>query len=325
MGSYTNSFAAGVRGSTGVLLLSIVALLSMAIVGSSVRAADLRLRYLGAAGWEMRSGDTVVLVDPYISRVPYGSARGGPGQKVFGMSDEIQPDTALIDSIIERADYILVQHAHPDHIFDVPYIARKTGAKVLASASASSILRASGVPEEQILTIGGGEDYQFGDLSIRVVPSLHSALDGKQYFDPRRHPHDLEGPVTLAHLIEGGSFMYLCRFEGHEVLTMGSMNFIEREIQGLQPDVLLAGAGSSRSEIHRYTERLLAGTGYPGIVFATHWDNFFVPYDDEAALASARREKADPFVEEARAASPGSSIRIPRHLEWIRIEETHKD
>lgn len=318
-------FATTRRHKAAGLLLTILVLICIALTGSPASAAELRLRYLGAAGWEMRSGDTVVLVDPYISRVPYGSVQGKPGQKVYGMSDELQPDTALIDRIIERADYILVQHAHPDHIFDVPYIARKTGAKVLASASASSILRAAGVPESQIYTIVGGEDYQFGDLSIRVLPSLHSALDGKQYFDPRQHPDKLEGPITLSHLIEGGSFMYLCRFEGHEVLTMGSMNFIEREIQGLTPDVLLAGAGSSRTEIYRYTERLLAGTGHPGIVFATHWDNFFVPYDDEAALASSRQEKAEPFVAEAREASPGSSIRIPRHLEWISIEQPHKD
>lgn len=302
-------------------LQAAVVLAAIAILGSQASATELRLRYLGAAGWEMRSGDTVVLVDPYISRVPYGSVQGKPGQKVFGMADRIEPDTGMIDRIIERADYILVQHAHPDHIFDVPYIASRTGAKVLASASASSILRASGVPGAQILTIVGGEDYQFGDLSIRVVPSLHSALDGKQYFDPRRHPDTLEGPVTLSHLIEGGSFMYLVRFEGHKVLTMGSMNFIEREIQDLAPDVLLAGAGSSRTEIHRYTERLLAGTGHPRVVLATHWDNFFVPYDDDAALSAARTEKAEPFAKEARAASPGSSVRIPRHLEWITLDD----
>lgn len=35
--------------------------------------------------------------------------------------------------------------------------------------------------------------------------------------------------------------MFLARFDSHSVLTMGSMNFIERELEGLTPDILLAG------------------------------------------------------------------------------------
>ena len=237
------------------------------------------------------------------------------------MTDEVEPDTALIDRHIDKADFILVHHAHPDHIFDVPYIAKKTGAKVLATDTASNILRAAGVPDGQIYTVEGGEDYQFGEVSIRVIPSLHSALAGKHYFDPRRHGEDLQGPLRLEHLVEGGSLMFLVRFGDRAVLTMGSMNYIERELQGLAPDVLLAGAGSSRQEIHRYTERLLASTGYPRVVLPTHWDDFMVPYDDQAALAKARREKAEPFAAEARAASPQSEVIIPTHLVPVLVEE----
>lgn len=116
-----------------------------------------------------------------------------------------------------------------------------------------------------------------------------------------------------------GSLMFLCRINGTEVLTMGSMNFIENELRGLRPDILLAGAGSSRTEIYKYTERLLRATGSPRVVIPTHWDDFYVPYEDEAAQVLARKEKAEPFIAEVAAAAPKSRAVIPVHLKTITV------
>ncbi len=121
-------------------------------------------------------------------------------------------------------------------------------------------------------------------------------------------------------MIEGGSLMFLIRIDGSEILTMGSMNFIEREIQGLSPDVLLAGSANSRLNIYKYTERLLSLTNFPGIVIPTHWDNFSVPYDDKEALEQARKAKADPFVKEVNELSPEIRVIIPEHLKPIKIK-----
>jgi len=292
-----------------------------AVLAPAALAADLRLTYLGAAGWEMKSGDVVVLVDPYLSRIRYGGPRVDDGRRHFGGEDIPVSDTALIDRTIERADYILVQHAHPDHILDVPYIAKKTGAKVIATETANNILRAYGVPDEQLYTVQGGEDYEFGDFSVRVVPSLHSALGQKGYFSSERYHEVPKAPLRIIDHIEGGALMFLVRLGGKDVLTMGSMNFFENEVAALKPDVLLAGAGSSRTEIYRYTERLLKAAGLPDVVIPTHWDNFFVPYEDEASQDLARNEKVEPFVQEASAASPKSRIIVPRHLVPIVLQD----
>ncbi len=305
-----------------VLLLACLAswLPAQAQAQAQAQAGDLQLKYLGAAGWEIRHGDVVVLVDPYVSRIPrdrYGGRNLGPDDDYL-LSNS---DPRRVDEVVTRADYILVQHAHPDHFLDIPYIAKKTGAKVVASETANNLLRAYGVPDEQLYTVQGGEDYAFGDLSLRVVPALHSALSGKQYFNATRYTEPPSTPLKGGAFIEGGSLMFLVRLGGREVLTMGSMNFVENEVRGLKPDILLAGAGLARTEIHRYTERLLAATGFPRIVIPTHWDDFFVPYDDQAAQVKARAEKADVFVEEARAASPGSRIIVPTHLVPIVISD----
>lgn len=280
----------------------------------------LRLRYLGAAGWELQSNGLVVLIDPYISRIKYdGEGQKDDPRKDFALTDAPESDVKLIDKIITKADFILVHHTHPDHAMDVPYIARKTGAKVIGTETTKNLLRAAGVPERQLYAVQGGEDYQFERFSVRAIPSLHSALNEKRYFNSRRHGADFKGPLRLEHFIEGGSLMFLCRINGTDVLTMGSMNFIENELRDVRPDILLAGAGSSRAEIFKYTERLVTVTGLPRIVIPTHWDNFTVPYENQAAQAQARKEKADPFIAEVAAASPQSRAIVPIHLGTITV------
>jgi len=96
------------------------------------------------------------------------------------------------------------------------------------------------------------------------------------------------------------------------------MNFIEKEIQGLTPDIILPGVNFSRLEIYNYTERLLMATGFPKTVIPAHWDNYRVPYgySQEKAINS----KIKPFIEEVRAASPESEVIVPVHLETISIK-----
>lgn len=288
------------------------------------RAQNLEMTYLGTAGWIMRQGELTILVDPYISRL---KLKGGPiseedTRKSFGRTDVFESDTNLINTIVDRADFILVHHAHFDHLSDVPYIAGKTGATVVASETACNILRSYGIPDKQLVTVKGGEDYDFESFSVRVVPSLHSALNDKHYFNSTNYTEVPKGPLSISDFPEGGSFMFLIRFPGQKILTMGSMNFIERELEGLKPDVLLAGVNFSRLEIYKYTERLLKVTGYPKTVIPVHWDNYRVPY--HFSQEEAIQTKIVPFIEEVRAAHPQTEIIIPKHLEAITIPGNNK-
>jgi len=151
-------------------------------------AQPLEMTYFGAAGWKITDGNVVVLIDPWPSRLKYGGG-GHPDddRPDFARTDLAWSDTTLIDSLITEADFILVHHGHFDHLGDVPYIARKTGAKVIGTETTIMILRAYGIPNDQLYAVGGGEDYQFDDFSVRVVPGIHSALNEKHYHDTRRY------------------------------------------------------------------------------------------------------------------------------------------
>jgi L-ascorbate metabolism protein UlaG (beta-lactamase superfamily)/enamine deaminase RidA (YjgF/YER057c/UK114 family) len=280
----------------------------------------LEMTYFGTAGWRISDGKVVVLIDPYLSRLKYGGG-GHPEdhRPAFARTDPAWSDTALIDSHITEADFILCTHSHFDHLGDVPYIARKTGAKVIGHETAIRILRAYGIPDEQLYTVKGGEDYQFEEFSVRVVPGLHSALGEKHYYDSRRYDErtELEAPLRIEQFIEGGSLNFLARFHRQTVLAMGSMNFIEREFEGLKPDILLAGINGSRLGLYDYDRRLLTATGFPPVVIPTHWDNFRLPYGF-SQQANIERNVL-PFIEAARAVSPGSTVITPVHLEPIRV------
>lgn len=302
-------------------VISIVFLLC----GYSTQAQDstaLKLNYLGTAGWQIIDGDLTILIDPYISRIKLGrgpSISADDHRRPYSRTDYFESDTLLIDSLIPKADYILVHHSHFDHLSDVPYIARKTGAKVIGSETTCKILAAYGIPDENLYRIRGGEDYQFPEFSVQVIPSLHSALNKKLYFDNRVLPDSLKAPLKIGDFIEGGSFMYFLRLSSHTILTMGSMNYIEKEIRGINPDILFAGVNFSRLEIYQYTVRLLQATGYPKTVIPVHWDNFRIPYGypQERALEM----KVKPFIDEVKEASPYSKVVVPQHLKEIILEK----
>ncbi len=289
------------------------------------RADSITLRYLGAAGWvistavEGSADGIVVLVDPYLTRANYSgrpSADPTDTRPYYSRSDTLFSDTEVVDAQIDRADYILVQHSHPDHVMDVPYLANRTGAVVIGHESTINIMRAYGVPNSQLITVRGGEDYDFGEVSIRVIPSLHSPLGDKRYDQSAVVEEGVRRPLRIDQLVEGGSLMFMVRLGGHQVMTMGSMNFIEREVEGLRPDIALVGAAPSHLEIWEYTPRLMRALGFPSVVIPTHADNFRVPYGSPTAY---RTEWVDSFAEEVRVASPDSRVIIPRHLEAFRL------
>ena len=285
---------------------------------------------MGAAGWRITDGTTVILVDPYLSRIlgpppplapPY-SRLPGDARPVYGWNDVAVPDMAAIDAHVPRADFILVTHTHYDHVLDVPHIALKTHCTVIGTESTENVMRAYGVPEGQLITVRGGEDYDFGVFSVKVIPSLHSPLDHKHYFSSEMAPAGMKAPLTLLQMHpEGGTLAFLIRFQSHKILVFGGMNYIEREIEGLEPNVVLVGAASSRKEIYDYTGRLMRGLHFPPLVLPTHWDNFFAPYE---VSQQSSVDALQSFVQEVRAASPNTKVVVPKYFEPIPLQPATK-
>lgn len=286
---------------------------------------ELRFTHFGAAGWSITDGETVILLDPYLSRVNFQGRRYGPHDATNDPNDPRPPvkidepafsDTAAIDRHVPKADYIILSHSHFNHAMDAPAIAKKTGAVVIGTESTCNIAVNGGVPDEQIHAVRGGEDYEYGKFSLRVIPSLHSALSCKLYKDFGTVPQKSE-PLRLDEYVEGGTLAYLIRIGGREVLLFGSMNYVEREVEGLRPDVVFVASAPPRLEIHGYTERLLRALGHPRLVVATHWDDQGLPF---GAPQDRALKQTEPFIAEVKAVSPEAEVFVPLHFQTLVLD-----
>lgn len=314
---------------TSLLLFAVIPAV-LAGQGADSSHSQVTLKWLGTAGWEISDGNIVILLDPYVSRILGPQPPGRPAYKqqpgdtrpLYGWDDAPALDARAVDSLVPKANFILVSHTHYDHVLDVPHIALNTHATVIGTQSTANVLRAFGVPEGQLISVRGGEDYQFDSFSLKVIPSLHSPLDHKHYFSSSVAAEGMKAPLTLRQMHpEGGTLAFLIRFHGHQILAFGGMNYIEREIEGLQPDVVLVGAAASRSEIYDYCGRLMRALRFPPLVIPTHWDNLAAPFnasqqDDVDALKS--------FVQEIKAASPKTKVIVPKYFEWIALDNALK-
>ena len=287
-----------------------------------LNTGEIQLTYLGQAGYEITDGKTVVLVDPVISmmKLRRDTKPGGLNLKQE-IASTLTPDVEEIDARIKHADYILITHGHYDHALDAGYISNKTGAVIIGHETTANIARAYDVPPDKLLIVKGGEDFEFGAFSLKVIPSLHTAVFHKFYYsDPLASqlggyaPKGLKAPLRGSDFAEGGDLMYLLRIAGHQVLIMGSMNYIEREVEGLRPDIAIVGALPNRHEIYDYTGRLMRALGHPHTVFPTHWF-----YCGAPAWKDVQTKDVKEFAREVESASPESKVVIPNCFDPVVI------
>ncbi|GAB2959750.1 MBL fold metallo-hydrolase [Amycolatopsis acidiphila] len=291
------------------------AVLAGALPAAAAQGNGVSLRWWGNNGWEIRlPGGRTVLIDPWLTRFRTGTyTPAGADPKT-----PISVDTALIDRYVDsgelRADHILVTHGHYDHLTDVPYLARKTGATVLGTETHLNLLAALGAPEGQLSLATGGEYLDFGSYTIRVLRALHSESGSRATvaFPGTRPGFGLTKPpvpTEIRHLVEGGTLAYEVAGGGVSVLDFGGSNYVESELAGLRPDVVLMPVGGG--SIHEYAARLLRTVGFPRYVLPTHWDDFDYPLDEPArdwgGLAALRTAVAQ--------ASPSSRFAVVDHLQ----------
>ncbi|MCM6773625.1 MBL fold metallo-hydrolase [Nocardia sp. CDC159] len=281
-----------------------------------VGASGVSVRWWGNNGWEITAGGKTVLIDPWITRFRTGTytEQGADPQT------PISVDTALIDSYLDsgrlRADHILVTHGHYDHLTDVPYLAQRTGATVLGTETHLNLMAALGAPEQQLALVTGGEDLLFEGYQIRVLRALHSALGPRAQIPyPGTRPGygaaKLPRPRVIADLVEGGTLAYHVTVNGIGVLNFGGSNYIESELVGLRPDVLLLPAGGAK--VRDYVTRLLRTLGNPRYVVPTHWDDFDYPLGEPARDAGG----LEPLRKAVTAASSDSRFVVLNHLETL--------
>ncbi|MEL3946067.1 MBL fold metallo-hydrolase [Streptomyces sp. LNU-CPARS28] len=282
---------------------------------SRTRAADsVTYRWLGTSGWradirrEKRGqGETAtVLVDPYVTRFRTGLFTGA-----FDPTTRLRTDKPLVRRHAGTPEVICVTHTHWDHLNDVPFLAKATGARVIGTETTYHVLRSFGVDAAQLVVVKGGEVLDFDGYVVEVASSRHSRNAAYSYFAPGTlTASPATAPRTVADLPEGDTLAFKVTPDGApSALFMGASDFDERSFAGLAPDVAMLAVASTEST-YRYVPRLLAALGRPGVVVPVHWDDF------ERPLAEPPRKVGtdlDDFLTQVRAVSPGSRLVVPNY------------
>jgi L-ascorbate metabolism protein UlaG (beta-lactamase superfamily) len=125
------------------------------------------LDWYGCATFRLRTGGLTVFLDAYIDRASNAAGPMGSGP------DGRRPTADDID----ECDWIVVGHAHFDHLYGAERIARNTGAKIIGSYETVRVMEQAGVPLDQMICVAGGETIALSDdVRVTVYPSQHSCV-----------------------------------------------------------------------------------------------------------------------------------------------------
>lgn len=227
------------------------------------RPPGLRLRYTGVAGYEVTDGETVVLLDPVITRPTIFDLATGP----------VEVDEAQVQRTFPRADFILVNHAHHDHGVDAPSIARRTGATLVGSPSMINFARAQGVAEAQLRVVRGGERLRLGSFEVQVALGDHAPLLGTKWLMRGTISPDTEGPLWFFEYAQDAAFAFHLDSPRGRLLFHPQSGYIGGEL----PPAEVAIFGIAGYPFDAEKLRALRDQTRARFVLPTHFDNFFQP------------------------------------------------
>lgn len=227
-------------------------------------SVGLAVRYLGVSGYEVSDGKTLVLLDPTPTRpAPFALLTGA-----------LSPDEAWGAKLCPEADFILVNHAHYDHVLDVPAIALRTGARVLGSQSTVNLARSRGVPEAQTQVVRPGDHLQLGTFEVDVRASRHTAIGPFERPMAGTIAADA-GPLWFWQYTIDETLSFRLEASGSSVWFHPTSTFAKGEVGGPPAQGLIVGVTGEAPAMEKVAG--LVAEARPKVVLPTHYDNFFQP------------------------------------------------
>lgn len=112
----------------------------------------MKITFYGQNSLALQIGGKHILVDPFIT------------------GNDLSKDK--VDIMNLKADYILLTHAHQDHILDAEAIAKNTGATIVSNFEIANHYEAKGI-EVHPMNHGGSWNFDFG--KVKYVNAIHTS------------------------------------------------------------------------------------------------------------------------------------------------------
>lgn len=230
----------------------------------------LALKHLGVSGYELTDGVTTVLLDPTPTRPD-------PLQLITG---RIIADAKLGEQWCPKADLILVNHSHFDHVLDIGEIAVRTGALVAGSQNAVNLALSRGVPLAKTRVLQHGETFTVGTFTIDVRRSRHTDIGISQPMSGTIST-DAKALWFWQYALDD-TLAYRLTASGTTVWFHPTSTYAPQELGGLPAKTLIVGVTGEQQTAEKV--KGLLGEAHPKRVLPTHYDNFFQPLSKGLAL-----------------------------------------
>jgi L-ascorbate metabolism protein UlaG (beta-lactamase superfamily) len=155
----------------------------------------IKITYHGHSAFEILSDKCNILIDPFLS-----------GNK----NAKLKPGDV-------KCSYIVLSHAHGDHLGDAFEIAKKTGATIIAVNELADYAAEKGCNAHN-MHIGGAHNFSFGRLKFTIAHHGSASPDGRYMGEPAGVLITTNGK-TIYHAGDTGLFL--------DMKLIGEMNSID--------------------------------------------------------------------------------------------------
>lgn len=228
----------------------------------------MKIRYLSHSAFLLSGGGAVVAIDPFIE--------GNPNSPV-SVGDV-------------KADYVIVTHAHWDHLGDAAAIARAHNAMIISTAEVAAWCEQQGLNAHS-MHIGGGYNFPFGRVKLTIAHHGSSLPDetGKRV---------TVGVACGALITMDGKTVYHAGDTGLflDMKLIGEMNSIDAALLPIG-DNFTMGLDDAVKAVEFLN---------PELAIPMHYDTFDVIHADPAEFAA----KVEALGKKARVLAFGEEIEI---------------
>jgi len=270
------------------LLIAVLSLIFFVTLSEAAPAGTTKLTWHGHSAFEIVTPSGKVLwIDPWVNNPMNPDAKDGKN---------------AVDAI-SKADYILLTHGHFDHVGDAAEIAKKTGARLVATFElGTNMAKLLGYPKEQmgfdtLMNIGGEIRIADGEVTVTMTNAIHSS----GIANPNAGEHDADivyggNPVGFVLAIKGGPTIY----DTGDTAYFKDMETIGKSYY---PDVALVNIGGHFGMEPPMAAKAAVASA-AGLVIPHHYGTFPVLTQDPSGFVKALEGKKV----RVKVMTPGSTI-----------------